>query len=64
VTIGGAPGAWAILNGTYTVAYADADNLTMTRENGTDFGALTGSIILAGSYLQAGTLAVQEWGGK
>jgi hypothetical protein len=63
VTIAGATGAWTVLNGTYPVTYASGTTLTMTVKNGTALGALTGTVTLAGSYLQAGTVTARIWGG-
>jgi hypothetical protein len=63
VTIAGGTGSWAALNGTYAVAYASASTLTMTGINSTAFGALAGTITLAGSYIQAGQVTARVSGG-
>jgi hypothetical protein len=63
VTIAGAAGGWSILNGAYTVSYASANTLTMTGKNGTSLGALSGTVTLAGSCIQAGTVTNRIWGG-
>ena len=62
VTVAGATGSWSVLNGTYAVAYAGANTLTMTGVNGTSIGALSGTVTLGGSYLQAGQVTARIWG--
>ena len=62
VTVAGATGAWSVLNGTYGVAYAGANTLTMTGVNGASLGALSGTVTLGGSYIQAGQVAARIWG--
>jgi hypothetical protein len=44
------------------VAYAGANTLTMTGVNGTSLGAFSGTVMLGGSYIQAGQVTSRIWG--
>ena len=57
VTISGATGSWAPINGPYTIT-RDSANLFSIAGNSTTWGALTGSPVFSGVALSAGTVDI------
>ena len=58
ITLSGATGAWASLNGTWTVTRIDGSNLTIPL-NTTTFGSFSGQTVTGiGTYLQSGSVDI------